>query len=128
MDLLDRLAEQHIQQAIDDGELDNLPGQGRPLQLDDNRQVPESLRAGYRLLKNAGFLPPEIALRRDIESAETLLRHAEPESETARQADRRLQWLELRLAESLQARQLSLDPRYADQVRQRLGGRQHKPD
>ena len=59
MGLLQQLAEARIREAIEAGELDNLAGRGRPLQLDDDRLVPEGLRAGYRLLKNAGYLPPE---------------------------------------------------------------------
>jgi hypothetical protein len=35
--------------------------------------VPEHLRAGYRLLKNAGYLPPELEALREIKNAEALL-------------------------------------------------------
>jgi hypothetical protein len=40
-------------------ELAARPGSGEPLTLDDDSHVPAELRAGYRLLKNAGCLPPE---------------------------------------------------------------------
>ena len=60
MNPIDQLAEARIQEAIDRGELRGLPGEGRPLQLDDDSAIPEELRAAYRLLKNAGFLPPEL--------------------------------------------------------------------
>lgn len=81
--LLDRLAEERIEQAIARGELDDLPGRGRPLQLDDDAMVPPELRAGYRVLKNAGFLPEEAALRRRIDDAEELLRLARTQEERA---------------------------------------------
>lgn len=81
--LLDRLAEERIEQAIARGELDDLPGRGRPLQLDDDAMVPPELRAGYRVLKNAGFLPEEVALRRRIHDAEELLRLARTQEERA---------------------------------------------
>ncbi|ADD78762.1 YhdN [Pantoea ananatis LMG 20103] len=55
--LIDQLVEQHIKAAQEKGELSNLPGEGAPLQLEDDSQVPPELRAGFRLLKNAGFLP-----------------------------------------------------------------------
>ena len=58
---LDALVERRIQAAIAHGEFDNLPGAGRPLDLDDDRLVPEELRVAYRLLKNAGYVPPELA-------------------------------------------------------------------
>ena len=60
MMLIDQIAERHIQQAIERGEFDDLPGAGRPLGLEDDALVPEELRAGYRLLRNAGYLPPEL--------------------------------------------------------------------
>jgi len=43
--LIDQIAEQHIAQAIERGELDNLPGAGEPITLDDDRWVPEELLA-----------------------------------------------------------------------------------
>ena len=58
--MLDFLAERRIAEAQSRGELDNLPGAGRPLELDDDALVPEDLRLAYRILKNAGFVPPEI--------------------------------------------------------------------
>lgn len=63
--LLDRIAEARIQEAIERGDLDELPGAGRPLVLDDDAMVPEELRMAYRILKNAGCLPPELELRRE---------------------------------------------------------------
>lgn len=52
--------ESRIAQAHEQGEFDNLPGKGKPLQLDDDRLVPEEVRAAYKVLKNAGFVPPEL--------------------------------------------------------------------
>ena len=60
MDILDQIAEARIQEALRAGELSNLPGAGKPLQLDDDSMIPKELRAAYRILKNSGFLPPEI--------------------------------------------------------------------
>ena len=58
--MLDFLAEQKLEEAVSRGELDDLPGQGRPLELDDDRLIPEDLRVAYRILKNAGYVPPEL--------------------------------------------------------------------
>ena len=63
--LLDQWAERHIAEAQAKGEFDNLVGSGEPLILDDDSHVPPELRAGYRLLKNAGCLPPELEHRRE---------------------------------------------------------------
>ena len=58
---LDALVERRVEAAITRGEFDNLPGAGRPLALDGDPLVPEELRVAYRLLKNAGYVPPELA-------------------------------------------------------------------
>ena len=58
--MLEFIAEQRIAEAIENGDFDNLPGAGKPLELDDDSLVPEELRLAYRILKNAGFVPPEI--------------------------------------------------------------------
>jgi len=57
---LDALVERRIEAAIARGEFDSLPGAGKPLALDDDPLVPEELRVAYRLLKNAGYVPPEL--------------------------------------------------------------------
>jgi hypothetical protein len=78
--LLDRLAEQRIQEAESRGEFDDLPGAGHPLRIEeDNPFIPAELRTAYRLLKNAGYLPEEVCLLRDIREAEQLLLAAETE-------------------------------------------------
>lgn len=66
MSLLERLADAHIDAAAERGELDNLAGAGKPLDLNDDRGVPAELRAGYRLLRNARFVPPENQAHREI--------------------------------------------------------------
>lgn len=95
--LLDSLAEEKISSAIRRGELDDLPGRGRPLPAEDLGGVPEGLRVAYRLLKNAGCLPPELALRNQIGEVETLLSRVESADEVSR-LRRRLCLLKARLA------------------------------
>jgi len=96
MDIVDKIAERRIVDALERGELDNLPGHGKPLQLDDDSMVPPELRAAYRILKNAGFVPPQIAIRKDITSLQGLIMQSEDEAEV-RRAARRLSMLMLRL-------------------------------
>lgn len=71
--LLDALAEARIEEAIEAGAFDDLPGAGRPLELDDERFVPEEVRAAYRILKRAGFVPPEVEARKEILALTTLI-------------------------------------------------------
>jgi hypothetical protein len=66
---LERLAEQNIERALARGELDNLPGAGAPLELDDDSLVPEELRAAYRILKNHGLAPVPVRARQQLISA-----------------------------------------------------------
>jgi hypothetical protein len=66
MSILDLLAEQRIADAIRRGELDHLPGAGRPLEFDDEPFVSGEQRMVNRILKNAGVAPPEIGLRREL--------------------------------------------------------------
>lgn len=72
-----RIAEEKIREAQRTGAFDNLPGKGKPLQLEDMSWVPEDLRIGYLILKNAHVLPPEAELRKDIHTLEDLLKHVE---------------------------------------------------
>lgn len=119
MSLLDDLAERHIRDAIDRGEFDNLPGHGRPLKLDDDSMVPPELRAAYRLLKNSGYLPPELELSREIRSVEDLLRVSTSGDERSR-ARRRLLLLRTRLAHARGGEALLDAQDYTDRVLDRL--------
>ena len=123
--LLDQLAERRIAEARDKGELQGLPGEGRALQLDEDPLVPETLRVGYRILKNAGFLPPEIEARREIAALEDLLSLVEAgESQIARpdKARRRLALLKSRLAVA-RGDSLAQSPAYQEQLLDRFGRR-----
>lgn len=62
------LIERRIDEARRRGAFDDLPGSGRPLEFDDDRLVPEELRVAWRILKNAGFVPPEVEALRDIDA------------------------------------------------------------
>ena len=69
----DFIAEQRILQAIARGDLDDLPGSGKPLALDDDPLAQPETRLAYRILKNAGFVPLEILDRREIARLESVL-------------------------------------------------------
>ena len=62
-----RNADEKIKEAIAKGEFDNLPGKGRPLDLDSYFATPEDLRIGYSLLKNADIVPEEMELLKQID-------------------------------------------------------------
>ena len=112
--ILDKLAEQQIDEAHARGDFDDLAGAGRPLQLEDLSQVPEELRAAYLLLKNAGYLPPEVLARREITEVEALIRQAAT-PESAKKDRQRLALLQACLGD-----RMNLDPVYESEARRRL--------
>jgi len=81
MSIFALLAERKIQEAIARGELDDLSLRGQPLIAEDDRDVPAELRMGFKILKNAGMLPPELELRREILSLQDLLAACDDEKE-----------------------------------------------
>ena len=95
--LIDQIAEQKIFEAILNGELDNLPGQGQPLRLDDDSLVPEELRVAYRILKNSGFLPPAANLRKEIAGVNQFLMEAVSEDEQMK-LSKRMNYLLMQLS------------------------------
>jgi DnaJ family protein C protein 28 len=73
----DRLVEQKIRAAQDEGKFDNLPGQGHPLKLDENPFEDPAWRMAHHLLKENGFRPEwieaDVELRAQWEQARLAL-------------------------------------------------------
>lgn len=67
-----KIIEERIRKAQEEGEFENLPGSGKPLSMDEPN-VPEELRLAYKILKNAECLPPEIELKKEITRIEDVL-------------------------------------------------------
>lgn len=82
---IERLAEEAIRKAQEEGQFDDLPGKGRPLPEEDLSMVPPELRMAFRILKNAGCLPPELEREREIHNAIELLSTMADEQERYRQ-------------------------------------------
>jgi len=61
-----RVAERRIRDAMAQGEFDNLPGAGKPLDLEEYFATPEDLRMAFSILKNARCAPAEVELLKDI--------------------------------------------------------------
>ncbi|WP_153147372.1 DUF1992 domain-containing protein [Dechloromonas sp. H13] len=60
------LAERRIAEALARGDLEHLPGAGRPLVFDDDPLVPAEQRMFSRVLRQAGFVPNGVLLRKEI--------------------------------------------------------------
>ena len=60
------IVERRIQEAQKEGQFDNLPGRGRPLDLGENPFVKREWRLAHRILRDAGFTLDWIELDRTI--------------------------------------------------------------
>ena len=78
-----RIAENRIREAIEQGEFDNLPGAGQPVNLDEYFSTPEDLRMAYSVLKNANCRPVEVELLHEIDRLQQALAAAADEAARA---------------------------------------------
>ena len=62
----DRIVEAMIKEAMERGEFDNLPGQGKPIDLTEYFETPEDLRLVHSMLKNADMTSREVDLLKEI--------------------------------------------------------------
>ena len=83
-----KIAEQRILEAVERGDLDDLPGAGSPISYEDESRIPEDLRMAYKILKNANCVPPELSEMKEIRQAEDLLEHLQDEQEKYKQVKR----------------------------------------
>ena len=90
------IAERRISEAIQQGLLDSREWRNRPLPMTHDRLVPEELRMAYKILKNAGYLPPEIETKKEIQQIEDLLADCRDEQTRVKQI-KKLNYLVLKL-------------------------------
>jgi hypothetical protein len=79
---LRRLAERRIEEAMREGKFDNLPGKGKPLDLepmpaDENARM---MWWAIRLMKNANYTPDEVRIRKRIDELKDELPKAKTEA------------------------------------------------
>mgnify|MGYP001765125867 CR=1 FL=1 len=74
MSWLSRLAERHIQKARLKGQLQGLQGEGKPLpDRPGDAFVSAGDAVGFRIMAEAGVLPPEITLKKQAAAQRALL-------------------------------------------------------
>ena len=116
----ERIVEQRIREAQEKGAFDDLPGAGKPLAMEDDGRLPADLRIAHKILKNAGFIPPEMQLRKEITQTRDLLAGAED----VRERHRTLTKLNYLLAKLDAIRQtpanLSLSDSYGQKIADRI--------
>lgn len=101
------IAERRIAQAVQNGELKAEGWKGRPLPVEDEHLVPADMRMAFKILKNAGYLPPEIEARKEMRRLEELLAATKDEQVRLKQMQK-LKVLELKLS-TMRCRPLHLE-------------------
>jgi len=96
MSYFTRVVEERIREAQKAGAFENLPGKGKPLQLEDQSMVPEDLRMSYHILRNAHILPPEAEIQKEIYTLQDLLKYVEEDGER-RALVKEIEWKFIRL-------------------------------
>jgi len=91
------LVEERIKKAQKEGEFDNLEGTHKPLLFED-QHIPEELRLAHKILKNSGFLPPEVELKKKISHTEELLATLEIDSPQRHKIQKKLNYLTTKLS------------------------------
>jgi hypothetical protein len=119
---MDKLVEERIRQAQSEGAFEKLPGQGQPLNLDDDPLIPEELRMVCRVLKNSGYVQPEVEELKQLRQLEAMVAGDALEGERLA-ARKRMEFLLMKLEQSGLARvaQAAWDE-YAGKVAARMGG------
>ena len=119
MDIFGKLAEERIKEATERGDFADLPGRGKPLCLEDDSRVPEELRLAYKVLKNAGYTPPELENHKELMQVEDLLANA-PDEQTRYKALKRLNYLTMKLGRTRPDSGLFSQDDYSERVVERL--------
>jgi hypothetical protein len=120
MDIFAKIAEDRIRRAMEEGEFDSLSGSGKPLKLEDETWIPEDLRSCYRVLKNAGCIPRELELRKEIINLRDLIHTLDDDKERMR----KIREMDFKIMQfnMLRKRPLSLDgfPEYEQRFFEKL--------
>ncbi|MBC2705082.1 DnaJ family domain-containing protein [Desulfobacula sp.] len=90
------LVEERIKKAQKNGAFDNLDGTSKPLNFED-QHVPQEFRLAHKILKNSGFLPPEVELTKKITQTERLLEAAMIDSPERLKIQKKLNYLFVKL-------------------------------
>ena len=93
----EKLVEERIKKAQKEGFFDDLEGSHKPLKL-DSQNVPDDLRLAHKIMKNAGFLPPEVELKKEITPTEQLLETAKIDSPKRVKIQKKLNYLLTKLS------------------------------
>lgn len=121
MGILARIAEERIKEALGRGEFANLPGRGKPIVFEDDSMVPEDQRLAMKILRNAGCIPPELELKKDIMALRDLIAvmdEGEGKVEKIRELNYKLMKFNMRMK-----RPINVEESYSEKVFEKLTSR-----
>lgn len=104
----ERIAENRITEAFEQGEFENLPGRGQPLDLTAYFNTPGEDRMAFSILKNAGVVPSEVDLMREIEELERRVQDCGSQTE-AQHLRQQLQAGRIKLTLAMEKRKLRMN-------------------
>jgi hypothetical protein len=120
IDAIRLIAERKISEAIEKGLLDIEAWRNKPLPTSNDSMVPDDLRLAYKMLKNGGYLPPEIETKKEIQQLEDLIAANEDEHTRLKQI-KKLNYLMMKLdAMRGDAASIENQERYYQQVVEKL--------
>ena len=93
------VAERRIVEAIANGDMDDLPGAGRPLVFDDGLFVSPEQRMVNHILKRAGLVPSDVSMRQAISKLRDEIKALPPDSAQIESRRRELTYLLLKIEE-----------------------------
>jgi hypothetical protein len=116
----EKIVEERIRKALQEGVFDDLPGAGKPLPGED-MTIPADIRLAYKVLKNADFIPPELELRKEIHSMRELL-SGTPETGEKYRILKKLNLLVMKLNAMRDTHiQFDVPQQYLEPITERLG-------
>jgi DnaJ family protein C protein 28 len=87
MSWFELIADRKIRDAMEEGRFDDLPGKGKPLNLDVDLSVPPEQRMAMRLMREANLLPDWIQLDKEIRQRQERIRTKTEAYAQRREAD-----------------------------------------
>lgn len=89
MDRWDSHVDQTIRKAMEEGQMDNLPGAGKPLKLDNDPNTPNEMKLAYKILKDNDLAPDWMMTGRELNEREKKLRDRVQRTASAYQSSQR---------------------------------------
>jgi len=88
-----------LRESIASGELKSAPSYGKPMTFGDGYdETPDELKMPFKMLKDAGIVPPEVELMREIAALQGTLEGSAPDDPATRPQRQRLAEMRQQLA------------------------------